>query len=64
MDVLDPLEIAERLNVDRRTVYKLLHSGELRGRRVGRVWRVTEDNLRRFLDGGEGLGSEEHAAVR
>jgi len=37
------------LKVTVRTVYSLLESGELQGTKVGRVWRVSEDDLRAFI---------------
>jgi excisionase family DNA binding protein len=42
------IEAAEHLRVSTRTVYELLESGKLRGFRIGRAWRISEDELRRF----------------
>lgn len=38
------------LAVSTMTVYRLINGGELRAIRVGRGWRVTEDELSAFLD--------------
>ena len=44
-----PEEVASQLRVGRRTVYGWLSRGELRGTRVGHLWRITEADLRAFL---------------
>lgn len=43
-------EVADMLAVSTMTVYRLINGGELRAIRVGRGWRVTEDELSAFLD--------------
>lgn len=48
--LLTPLEVMDILGVGKNTVYRLLNSGELRGFRVGRSWRVSEDFLRCFIE--------------
>lgn len=50
----DPDEVAALAKVGRATVYRLIHSGELKAVRVGGQWRVHESVLRAFL----GLDSE------
>ena len=47
----DVKQLSERLGVSTRFVYKILKSGELRGRRIGRRWRVTPQNVKVFLNG-------------
>ncbi len=42
-------EVAELMRVSRMTVYRLLHSGELPGIRVGRSFRVPQEALSAFL---------------
>lgn len=42
-------EVAEVMRVSKMTVYRLLHSGELPGVRVGRSFRVPQDALAEFL---------------
>ena len=43
-------ECAKILGVSERTVYKLLQSGELTGRKIGRGWKVSAENLKRFTE--------------
>ena len=47
--LLTTQEVANILKVTVRTVYSLLESGELQGVKIGRVWRVSEDDLRAFI---------------
>lgn len=47
--LLTTQEVADLLKVTVRTVYNLLESGELQGVKVGRVWRVREEDLEAFL---------------
>jgi excisionase family DNA binding protein len=55
--VLTTAQVAEMLKVHINTVSNLLERGELKGFRVGRVWRVHRDDLLRYVglaDGEEG----------
>jgi excisionase family DNA binding protein len=47
---LTPEEVADRLRVTRRTVYRWLTSGDLAGQRAGRGWRISERALAEFLN--------------
>lgn len=47
--LLTPYEVAKYLRVDYRTVYQLLHSGKLKGSKVGRVWRIRMEDVDRYL---------------
>ena len=49
--ILTAEEVAEYLKVNIRTVYKLLESGELRGRKIGRIWRISESAVNDFVQG-------------
>lgn len=42
---LTPREVMALLNIGKNTVYKLLDSGELKGFRVGKQWRVPREAL-------------------
>ena len=42
-------EVAERLRVDPKTVRRWIAGGELAAYRVGRQWRISEDQLMIFL---------------
>lgn len=46
---LTPQEVAAELRVSPAVVLRLLRRGELPALRVGRVWRVAEDDLRRWI---------------
>jgi excisionase family DNA binding protein len=45
-------EVADELRVSGMTVYRLIHSGELRAVRVGRSFRVPADAVDEFLAAG------------
>ena len=45
-----PEEVAKELKATRRTVYRWLVSGALRGKRAGDGWRIAEADLMDFLD--------------
>lgn len=47
--VLTPAEAMDILGVGKNTMYRLLNSGQLKGIRVGRCWRITETALDQFL---------------
>jgi excisionase family DNA binding protein len=65
--LLTPSQIAERLRTTERTLYNWLRSGHLSGMKVGRLWRIPEENLAAFLQSNghdkfdEPLTSEEAA---
>lgn len=42
-------EVATRMRVSKMTVYRLLHGGELPAVRVGRSFRVREDDVEEYL---------------
>lgn len=42
-------EVAEVMRVSKMTVYRLVHSGELPAVRVGRSFRVPEDEVNTYL---------------
>lgn len=44
-------EVAAVMRVSKMTVYRLIHSGELPGIRVGRSFRVTEQAVHDYLRG-------------
>ncbi len=56
-------QVAERLSVHPKTVYSMLVRGELRGVKVGRVWRVPAEELEAFLRG-EKATTENRPALR
>jgi excisionase family DNA binding protein len=48
--LLTPEEVAERLVVKSTTVREWLKKGELTGVKLGRVWRVREEDLKAYID--------------
>lgn len=47
--LLTPSQARERLNLGRNTVYELLREGRLRSIRVGRLIRIPEAEIDRFV---------------
>ena len=47
--LLTPAQARERLNLGRNTVYELLREGRLRSIRVGRLIRIPEAEIDRFI---------------
>lgn len=45
-------EVADILKVTKRTLYNYIKEGKLDAVKVGKYWRVTEDNLQAFLSTG------------
>lgn len=43
-------EVARRFRVSNMTVYRLIKSGQLSAVRVGRGYRIREEDVRRYLD--------------
>lgn len=50
-------EIATVMRVSRMTVYRLIRRGQLKAIRVGRNYRVSEDELNAYLEGQAVTGS-------
>jgi excisionase family DNA binding protein len=55
--MLSPDQVARRLGVSDDTTYRLIRSGRLRARKVGRRYMVSEDALREFIERAELEGS-------
>ena len=45
-------EVSEILKITKRTIYTYVQSGHLKASRIGRYWRVSEEQLQEFLDAG------------
>lgn len=43
-------EVSELLKVTKRTLYKYLSEGKLPASKVGREWRVTEEQIKEFME--------------
>ena len=50
LDYRDPEWVAEKLGIDKNTVYKYLQEGSLPGLQLGRKWLVSEGRLATFLE--------------
>lgn len=53
MNIYTPEELAAKLQVTVRTVYKLIKSGQLPASQVGRQYRISDEQLARFMDSQE-----------
>lgn len=49
-ELLTVEEVMEILYLGKNTVYGLLRSGELKGIRFGRVWRIPKDSIRKMIE--------------
>ena len=47
---LTPAEVADLLRVSSMTVYRLIKSGELRAARIGKSYRISEDDVDAYLE--------------
>ena len=45
-------EVSEILKVTKRSLYNYIKAGTLRAVKVGKDWRVSEDNLKDFINNG------------
>jgi excisionase family DNA binding protein len=45
-----PPQVAERLQINERTVTQWLRKGHLRGFKIGKEWRVAQGDLQAFLE--------------
>ena len=61
-EILDVHKAAELLTVSADTVYDLLKSGELPGRKVGRKWITTKAAVIRWIEGSVAGDATERAA--
>ncbi len=48
--LLTPRDVADRLQVNERTVNIWLRKGRLRGFKIGKEWRISPDDLQTFLE--------------
>jgi excisionase family DNA binding protein len=49
-----PEEIAEQFNLKPATVRKWIRQGKLKAIKLGRLWRIPEEELQRFIKAGQG----------
>jgi excisionase family DNA binding protein len=60
-EMYDVHQVAAELLLTEHTVYQYLRSGELKGVRVGRAWRIPELELRNYLRGDRGQNPRQAA---
>ena len=48
-DILSVEELCEILSIGRNTAYRLLKSGEIKAIRIGKVYKIPKDSVRRYL---------------
>jgi len=46
-----PQQVAEKLQINIRTVYKWIREGKLKAIKVGDLWRISESEIKRFIEG-------------
>ncbi len=61
--LLTPVDVANRLQVNERTVTQWLRKGHLRGFKVGKEWRISAADLEGFLQASKNLTSSEPRSV-
>lgn len=54
-DLLSTKEAAEYLDIDRRSVSRLIHKKVLEGKKIGRDWFVTRQSVEAYKQASEGL---------
>lgn len=48
-DVMTVLEAAEALCIGKNRVYELLDKGELKGFKIGRVWKIPKAGIEKYI---------------
>lgn len=59
-----PPQVAERLQINERTVTQWLRKGHLRGFKIGKEWRISPRDLQDFLEGSANIPSAKTARVK
>lgn len=57
-DIMDVFDVAEALQIGKNRVYELLEKGELKGFRIGRVWKIPRISLEDYILSHTGLKSQ------
>ena len=58
--ILTVQQAAEQLQVSERTVYEWLRNAKIPGRKIGKVWRLSEEAIVDFLRGEASENHQEH----
>lgn len=48
-DIMTVFDVAESLNIGKNRVYELLENKELKGFRIGRVWKIPKEALQDYI---------------
>jgi excisionase family DNA binding protein len=52
-DILTIKEAAEFLRIERKLLYKLIDTGEISAKRVGKAWRISRETIVAYISKGE-----------
>ena len=61
--LLTPLDVADRLQVNERSVNIWLRKGRLRGFKIGKEWRISPDDLQEFLEAGANMPPDKPRSI-
>ncbi len=61
--LLTPTDVANRLQVNERTVTLWLRKGHLRGFKIGKEWRISPDDLQAFLEASENMPPDKPRSI-
>ncbi len=61
LKLYDVKELADKLQIQERTIRKLFREGKLKGRKLARRWYVSEDSLKDYFSQEEDLSQPEGA---
>ncbi len=61
--LLTPTDVANRLQVNERTVTLWLRKGHLRGFKIGKEWRISSDDLQAFLETSANMPSDKPRSI-
>jgi excisionase family DNA binding protein len=48
-DIMSVPDVAESLSIGKNRVYELLGNGDLKGFRIGRVWKIPKEALQEYI---------------
>ena len=56
-DIMTVFDVAEALLIEKNRVYELLEKGELKGFRIGRVWKIPKRNVEEYILSHSGINN-------
>ena len=54
-DIMSVTDVSEALFIGKNRAYELLNEGELKGFRIGRVWKIPKESVREYILSQSGL---------